>query len=372
MNVAICVNTLSYAMGGVSTHILDLCKQYAKLDEIKKLIVCCDSGEHIDALKAIPKVQYIEIPFNHNGMSPEGIRKSYKSFWGGICSERINIIHVHSQRILPVAHLIYRLHGIPYLWTNHIDAIPNPRVFKLMCRMMRFPIISVSAQLREMMIQDYGCAPEKCHVVNNGTDLERLTPLSAEEKSVLEEEYRINRREKPYVICLLGRMTYIKGHLFLLQAISKLQEKDKIQVIFAGHTYADAESYKKQLEAFAGEHKIAVGFLDYSAPRDVFGVSDLYVSPSLYEGFSLTCIESLAMECAVIRSRTPGWQEMREWVEIVEKQDIDGLSKQIHQAILNGFNKEKTLAGAKAVRKFFTKENCARNTVEVYKKVIGR
>ena len=83
MNVAICVNTLSYAMGGVSTHILDLCRQYAKMEEIKKLIVCCDGGEHIDALKAIPKVQYMEIPFNRNGMSPEGIRKSYKSFWGG-------------------------------------------------------------------------------------------------------------------------------------------------------------------------------------------------------------------------------------------------------------------------------------------------
>lgn len=32
---SVCVNTLNYAMGGVSIHIMDLCKQFAKSEEIK-------------------------------------------------------------------------------------------------------------------------------------------------------------------------------------------------------------------------------------------------------------------------------------------------------------------------------------------------
>lgn len=369
MNVVICVSSLNYAMGGVSTHIIDLCKQYSKMDKIEKLIVCCDGGEHIATLRSIPKVNYIHIPFCGYGIKLDSIWKAYRKLWGGICDENIDIIHVHSQRILPVAYLIHILHGIPYIWTNHIDAIPQPRVFRFMCKIMRFPIISVSEQLRDMMIHDYGCKPQTCFLVNNGTDLEQLTQLSVKEKASLEEKYHINRKEKPYVLCLLGRVVYIKGHLFLLQAIDKLQEKDKIKVIFAGHTYPDAEKYKYQLEEFASENKIDVEFLDYSKPRDVFGVSDLIVSPSLYEGFSLTCIEALAMGCAVIRSRTPGWHEMQEWIEIVEKEDVDGLAEKIHKVIENGFNQEKTKNGANAVRTIFTKENCARKTVEVYEKV---
>lgn len=370
MNVLLCVNTLDYSMGGVSTHILDLCKQYSQMNEVNKVIVCCDGGEHIPALKEIKKVRYMEVPFAHNGMNLAGVWNSYRALWEGICNENIDIIHVHSQRILPVAHLIKVFHKIPYLWTNHIDAIPNPKVFRIMCRFMGFPIISVSQQLRNMMIDEYGCSPDRCYVVNNGTDLEKLQPLNEEERKALELNYHIDRSKTPYVICLLSRIVYVKGHMILLKAINKLPEKKLIKVIFAGHTYPTEVEYRQNLEAFSSENGIDAEFLDYSKPRDVFGVSDLFVLPSLYEGFALVCIEAFAMGCAVIRSRTPGWQEMQAWAEIVEKNDVDGLAEMIHKVINNGFNKEKTLAGQNAVLTIFTKENCAINTLNVYRRLL--
>ena len=38
MNVLLCVNMLDYSMGGVSTHILDLCKQYSQMNEVNMAI----------------------------------------------------------------------------------------------------------------------------------------------------------------------------------------------------------------------------------------------------------------------------------------------------------------------------------------------
>lgn len=372
MNICICVKTLNYGMGGVSTHILDLCKQYAKNELIDKVIVCCDGGEHIPTLESIPKVIYKEMPFKQYGMNFKGVWKSYCAMWEAIKIEHIDIVHVHSQRLVLVAQLIKMLHGIPYVWTNHIDLIPNKKVFKVMCALFRFPIISVSQELRNLMLTEFHCSEKRCYVVNNGTDLERLTPLTDDESKALERAYHINREKTPYVICLLSRIVFGKGQMYLLQAINKLEEKSKIKVIFAGHTYPTEANYRKELERFSVENHIDTEYLEYSEPRNVFGISDLFALPSLKEGFPLVVIEALAMGCAVIRSRTPGWQEMQPWTEIVEKGDVDGLAQCIHKVIECGFNKEKTEEGQKVVLKKFTKEVCAANTIEVYEKVIRK
>lgn len=371
MNICICVNTLSYAMGGVSTHILDLCKQFSAHATIEKIVVCCDGGEHIPALSVIPKVIYYRLPFEKYGLSFQGVCKGYRELRRIVSSEQISIIHVHSQRILPSAHLIKIRLGVPYLWTNHIDAIPNQRVFRCMCALMRFPVISVSQELRNMMICKYHCNPQKVFAVNNGIDLDEFDPLRDDEITRLEHEYAIDRSKTPYIISLLSRVTYVKGHKILLQAIARCRYREQIHIIFAGHTYPESEAYRNEVQLLAKHEGIRTTFLDWSKPREVFGVSDLFVLPSLYEGFALVCIEALAMGCAVLRSRTPGWQEMQDFVGIFEKGDVDGLSEMIENAIKHDFFPDKTAIGYKRVREEFTKEHCANETLAVYERILN-
>ena len=304
-------------MGGVSTHILDLCRQFAINEEINKVVVCCDGGELIQELNKIPRITYVELPFVKSKWSFYEIGKLYNALLGVIRRENIDMVHVHSQRILILTWLIRLFHRIPFLWTNHIDAIPNRKLFKVMCLIMRFPIISVSIELRNMMVNQFHCNKNRVYVVNNGIDLDSYIPLSDSEKFCLEKQLDINRKETPYVICLLSRVVPIKGHMILLKAVANLEEKDKIKILFAGHTYEDQQNYKETLIQFAHDNHINVSFLGFSNPRDIFGISDLFVLPSLYEGFALVCIEALVMGCAVIRSDTHGWQEMAEWGEVV-------------------------------------------------------
>lgn len=370
MNVLICVTALSYAMGGVSTHILDLCKGYSMSDEITKVFVCCEEGELVNRLNEIPKVKYIFVPFDSWGMNLSSVIKETRVLCKIIKKEKIDIVHVHSQRIIFAAHLAKIICGVPYLWTNHIDAIPNASILKMMCTVFRFPIISVSQALKDLMVEQYHCDKNNVFVVNNGTDLSDLTPLKESEKDQLEHLYSIDRRKTPYVICLLSRVQPVKGHEQLLKAVNASVYKNKIKVIFAGHTYPHAVEYRKNLLKYAHENQIDLKFLEYSKPREVFGVADLFVLPSIYEGFALVCIEALAMGCAVIRTRTPGWHEMQEWVEIVEKNDLEGLTKCINKVIDNGFNEQRTSQGKIAVQRLFTKEICTQKTITVYRNII--
>lgn len=175
-------------------------------------------------------------------------------------------------------------------------------------------------------------------------------------------------------ICIcVNTLGYAMGGVstHMLKAIADSPYKEKIKVIFAGHTYPTEEQYKYELQSFSEAQGIDLTFLDYSKPRDVFGVSDLFVLPSLYEGFPLVCIEALAMKCAVLRSRTPGWQELEDYVGIFEKNDVNRLRELINEAIENDFYSEKTNTGYMAVKSRFTKETCAAQTINVYHKLIN-
>lgn len=368
MNILICVTSLNYAMGGVSSHILDLCRYYNDCDEVKKVIVCCDGGEHIPSLSSLPKVTYIYIPFWETGIKK--VFSQYKTLLGIVKKEKIDIIHSHSQRILPILHFIKLFTGTPYLWTNHIDAIPQEKVFKAMCRIMRFPLISVSHQLRDMMIEKYKCNPEKCFVVNNGININDFKPLDDAEKNFLYKKYKINKKERPYVISQLSRLTPIKGQRQLLEAIAKIPEKDKIHVLLAGDISSETEEYAQSLVAFAAQNSISLELLGFSKPREIFGVSDLFVLPSIFEGFAIVCIEAVMMDCAVIRTCTPGWQEMEDWLDVVDINDSLQLQNAISSAINNDFNKEKIVKGKCDVLKNFTKESCGCKTLAVYKKIL--
>lgn len=355
---------------GVSVHILDLCKNYSQMKCIDKIVVCCDGGEHINALASIEKVYYVRIPFYDEQGKMKSLLRCYKAMEDVIENELIDIIHVHSQRILPIAFLLKMFRKIPYVWTNHIDKIPQPRVFRLMCKLMKFPIISVSTELRHMMIEKYHCNEKNVFLVNNGTDVSELIPLSENEKEEIESKYHIQRTETPYVLSLLSRISTAKGHKYLLEAIVRVPYKNKIKLIIAGHTYPTDIEYRRNLESYCEENEINVEFLDYSKPRDVFGISDIFVLPSIWEGFGLVCIEALAMECAVIRSDTPGWQEMQDYVEVVPKKDVNALKNAICRVIEHDMNREKTMNGNAKVREFYTKERCAEETVQVYKYII--
>ena len=369
INVLLCVTDLSYGMGGVTTHIIDLCKQYSRNPAIGKVVVCCEGGERKDEIIGLDKVQYLETTFRSDGTNFLSVVKSYGTLRKVALREHIDIIHVHSQRLLYAAYFLKIFHRIPFVWTNHIDAIPQPKRLKRMIRFMKFPVISVSQELRTILIRDYACDPKNDIVVNNGVDLDSLQPLTADEKRHLEEKYNIDRETTPYVICELSRIASVKGQMKLLTAINCLEEKDRIHVIIAGDDHQGG--YFEEIVKFIEDHSIHATLLPFSKPRDVFGVSDLFVLPSTAEGFPMVCVEALAVGCAVIRTRTPGWQELNAWEDVVDIDDAGALLQAIHSAIKNNFYQERSETGRQVVSKRFTKEVCADRTIEVYKRVIS-
>lgn len=263
--------------------------------------------------------------------------------------------------------------SVPFVWTNHIDAIHRPEQFRRILKIFKFPIISVSTDLKELMVNEYGVAEKRVYVVCNGTDVESYVPFSDDERKKLRDE---KHWDEKYVIALLARISDVKGHQYLLDAVNRIQRENDItdiKVVFAGQLYDDYKGYLLGLEKYAAENHIDLEFLGFQNPKDVFGLADLATLPSIFEGFPLTVLEALAMHCPVVRSDTPGFRDTSEFNLVFPKKDTKKLSELLLYAYNNPLKMQQmAVQGRKIVLEKFTIDKQVDNTQKVYEKIIGK
>lgn len=379
MNILIAVTHLQRSNGGVCTHVIDLCRGLCKMGH--NVILAADSTKN-DYQKKIEQLiflqkgkknsfKFIQISFLQAQNSLKDFLHVSYQVLQIVKRENITLIHSHGQAICLVGVLIRGLTGVPFIWTNHIDEIARPKLFKKILHVFKFPIISVSSDLKKFLIQEYGVKEKRIFVVPNGIDMEEFSPLSSDEKRRIKDRFDV---EGKYVISILARITYGKGHNYLLKAISKVQQEvdiPQIKVLFAGELYDSFKYYLDQQLEYAKVNHIDVDFLGFQSPREIFGISDLSVLPSIYEGFALTCLESLAMECPVIRSDTPGCSDMKDVCMVFPKKNVDKLAEEILHAIRHPEEmREMAIRGKAKVSTFFTKEQMALQTAQVYEQIL--
>lgn len=268
MNILIAVSNMSVANGGVNTHIIDLCNDFLKRGMYVVLVTDsnnCDYKSRLEQFQQFNNFKCIFWDFNNINSSPQRLLATAKKFASIIKEDKINIMHMHSQSLCVVGALVKLKTGIPYIWTNHIDEIAHPKIFKLILRTLKFPIISVSSDLKSMLIKKYGINGNRITTVNNGIDLERFSPpaLSSQEHRQLIEAFHCQGK---YVVGLLARMTYGKGHMYLLQAVDIIQKRyniSNIKILIAGKVHDNEIAYRDTLSDYATQHNIDVAFLGF-------------------------------------------------------------------------------------------------------------
>lgn len=375
MNIMIAVTNMTAANGGVTTHIIDLCRELSNRG-IKVILLSdekdCDYKNKIGELLQIPNFKFETVDLSGVQTNLNKIIKSTKRIMQIVKKEQVDLIHTHSQSLCVIGSIIKFFTGTPYIWTNHIDEMANPELFKIVLKVLHFPIISVSTDLKNMLINDFGLKGSRIRVINNGIYAKDFYPLEENEKNELKQKFNCKGK---YVISLLARMSYGKGHMYLLEAINKMQterEISNVKLLIAGKCHKDEEKYLKRLQEYSNNHDIDMEFLGFQKPRDVFGISNISVLPSIYEGFGLTVIESCAMECPVIRSRTPGWIDTDEIALSFEKEDVDGLYEKLVYAYYNNddmINLAKK--GKQVVMDKFTIEHQVNETVDFYNNILS-
>ncbi|MBI2414140.1 MAG: glycosyltransferase family 4 protein [Deltaproteobacteria bacterium] len=122
-----------------------------------------------------------------------------------------------------------------------------------------------------------------------------------------------------------------------------------------------------------GDDIIFTGYVPDEDLPAVYTLADLFVYPSLYEGFGLPPLEAMACGCPVIASNCSAIPEIvREAGVLVDPLDIDGISEAMQRVLGDDALKGRLRAAGFARAREFSWERTAKETLKTYRAVLDR
>ena len=121
--------------------------------------------------------------------------------------------------------------------------------------------------------------------------------------------------------------------------------------------------------------KNEVIFTDYVSDEylvKIYNAADLFVYPSLYEGFGLPPLEAMACACPVITSNTSSLPEVVGDAGImIDPNDVDSLTESMLKILTDNQLREEMSRKSLERAKMFSWKKTARETWKVYEDVLN-
>jgi glycosyltransferase involved in cell wall biosynthesis len=227
-------------------------------------------------------------------------------------------------------------------------------------------VIAICQSMKDTLVNAYGMPSSNISVVYNGID-KAAPELDAASKEKLQQELRV--REKGLVVTSMGRLAGQKGHAYLLAAFEKLAaEFPSVTLLLVGEgplrAILEAEVNRKGL---AG-HVVFTGFREDF--RDILALTDVFVFPSLDEGFPFMIIEAMAAGNPIVATGVGGIPEAvidNETGILVPPADAGVLVAAIRSLVKDAARRtEMGEKGRQRVSALFSKEKMVRETIALY------
>jgi phosphatidyl-myo-inositol dimannoside synthase len=206
------------------------------------------------------------------------------------------------KKISPSTKIILIAHGIE-VW----DKL-NFRKTKMLHCCNR--VISVSSFTKNKIMELHNLPEAKCKVLNNCIDPFLAKPENKIKSEVLMKRYGI--AENDTVLLTLTRLSLkdrYKGYSFVLKALSEIvKTKKNIKYILAGSYEASEKIYVETLIAEYNliENVVITGFIAEEELPAHFSLADIYVMPSIKEGFGIVFVEAMYYGVPVIAANADG------------------------------------------------------------------
>ena len=144
-------------------------------------------------------------------------------------------------------------------------------------------------------------------VIPNGIDLESYEDLPTKEAS--RQRLALNNNDK--IILFVGTLRPVKGLKYLIQAMNMVRQKDtkaRLMLIGYGEERQSLEGLVKELDL--GDRVTFVGKVPNEKVPEYMAASDIFVLPSLSEGFPVVILEAMASGLPIVATKVGGLPEI--------------------------------------------------------------
>lgn len=232
----------------------------------------------------------------------------------------------------------------------------------------------VSQKIGAEMINLKAVSSDKLRVIYNGIDLNVFFRQNEERKNKIRKDIGIQENEK--VLISVGRLAKEKGYLYLIEAIKILKEEGfdiKLLIIGEGGERHKLERKIKELDL--ENNILLLGKKENIA--DYLSTFDVFILPSLWEGFSVVILEAMACELPIIATSVGGVPEIVQDGYsgfLVPTKDPLALAGKIDYVFHLSLEQRGALGrnGRRIVEKSFSLEKMIRNYEKLYEEFLSK
>lgn len=234
-------------------------------------------------------------------------------------------------------------------------------------------IITVSEFSKKEIMDVYKIPAEKIEVVYNGfsSDVYKDMHLDKDSaRSLLLEKYQI---DAPYFM-FTGRLEAKKNFERLVKAFLKFKAKNpqsKYKLVLVGKKGNGFEEVMMKLSLEQEDSDII--YLKYLSSEEnafLLNNAELFIFPSLYEGFGIPVLEAMSCGCPVVCSNTTSLPEVAGEAAIkFNPENIDLIEKAMETVVFNPEVRQALIEKGFEQSKKFSWEQCATDTLKIFENV---
>ncbi len=360
-------NGMLGALDGVGWHSYHLLRtMLAQQDGIDMVAYAKPGAEQPDAVRAWLGVERLQwVNSSRLGMQKRG------------SSDRLDLYHGANFRMQTVG----RYGGVVTIHDLWLDRHPEyskkmlgqmPSSFKTrQTALWARKVITVSEFSARELVELHGVKREHIVVIPNGVS-DDFVPRR-DEQAMAELRKRIGLKAERYVL-FIGGADPRKNHQIFLEAAELVRKKlgSRMLVLVGSpiHPFGNYEETARRRSL--SERVLCPGRLSTTDLQLLYSSTDLFVFPSLYEGFGMPLLEAMACGAPVLTSNSTGLAEVAgDAAVLADPQDARALG----EAMLRALEDEPLRAVLKirgfARAKQFSWEQAAAKTVALYRELCG-
>lgn len=233
-----------------------------------------------------------------------------KNFMSELEKSNLDIVHIHSPFAIGKAGIKYaKKHGIPVIATLHSQYKKDfyrgtknrlctnfllKKLVKTVDKCTEY--YAVNSNMAKLFYEEYGVNHLPL-VQQNGTDMKPVKDTQSALKTVNE---KFDLPDDMPVFLFVGRINKLKNIYFLLEALTKLKNKN-FKMIFVGDGQ-DFKDFKSKVESSSVAKNVI--FMGKVADRELLAAlylrAKLFLFPSLYDASSLVQIEAASQKTPTV------------------------------------------------------------------------
>lgn len=242
-------------------------------------------------------------------------------------NEQFDIIHAHDWLTYKAGVAAKRISGKPlvvHIHATEFDRSGENKLNNIVYGIEQYGmneadmVCAVSDLTRNIVIDKYHIPAHKVMTLHNA--------VIPSDKVVPRQK---NVKEK--IVTFLGRVTFQKGPDYFVETARKVLEKDPdVRFVLAGDGDMLPQIINRVAELGISDRFHFTGFLRGEDIDKMFGMSDVYVMPSISEPFGISPLEAIRADVPVVISKQSGVAEVLQHALKVDFWDIDATADAIH------------------------------------------